>query len=316
MSSDVTVVIPTKDRADLLAVTLRSVVAQRDVEVDVVVVDDGGVPGVDRVVHGIVPDARVLRHERSRGVSAARNHGLAEARTPWVAFLDDDDLWAAGKLSRQLRAAEGSDCRWVCSTAVTFNAVGDLLGVQHAPQPGQVLDLLLASNPMPGGGSDVVVDTELMREVGGFDEGLASLADWDCWTRLSAMSPLATVASADVGYRIHATSMLHDNAKSERELAVLLDKHAALRAQRGVAFDRESWDYARERLAYSGGHWREGVRCSWVLATRHRQPSAAVKPLVELLPAAVHERRRRRRLAPDAALLTTARTWLSDYVPA
>ena len=313
-SSTVTVVIPTKDRAELLALTLASVLRQRHVAVDVVVVDDGGQPGTEDLVRALAPAATVVRHETSRGVSASRNSGLARATTPWVAFLDDDDLWSADKLARQLQAMAAAPASlWTCSTAVMFTGAGEVLGLQHPPERDGLAEVLHTRNTMPGGGSGVVVDRQLMYEIGGFDERLSSLADWDCWIRLAERAPLATVCAPDVGYRIHATSMLHDNARSERELSLLLDKHADSRARLGVEFDRTRWDYARERLAYSGGHWLVGAQLSWVLATRHRQYSAAVKPLAELLPQFVHRARRHRRLDPDRALVEQARAWLAEH---
>src|SRR5688500_342442 len=97
-SPEVTVVIPTRDRWNLLERrALRSVLAQEDVRLEVVVVDDGSSepapPSIERDER-----VRVVRHETSRGVPAARNTGIGEATAAWTAFLDDDDLWAPRKL--------------------------------------------------------------------------------------------------------------------------------------------------------------------------------------------------------------------------
>ncbi len=115
-SPAVTVVIPTRDRRELLLRTLDSVLRQEDVALDVVVVDDGGTDGsADAVENLQLPNVRVLRHQRSRGVSAARNAGLRTVTAPWVAFVDDDDLWAPTKLRAQLTSLEQRpDARWSC----------------------------------------------------------------------------------------------------------------------------------------------------------------------------------------------------------
>src|ERR687898_2985729 len=93
--ADVSVVVPTHDRPRLLMQTLGSILRQQAVDFEVIVVDDGSRDGTAEVVSWL-GDARVrlLRHDRSKGVSAARNTGIAAAHGEWLAFCDDDDLWA------------------------------------------------------------------------------------------------------------------------------------------------------------------------------------------------------------------------------
>src|SRR4029453_9986037 len=91
----VTVVIPTHNRVNMMPATLRSVLAQRDVDLDVVVVDDGSSAASPVALAALRADRhRWHRNVPPTGVSHARNAGLAMADTPWVAFCDDDDLWA------------------------------------------------------------------------------------------------------------------------------------------------------------------------------------------------------------------------------
>ena len=91
-----TVVIPTRDRPQLLRRALATALRQVDVIAEIIIVDDGGsVPSALPVTGGSL---RVLRKDRSEGVSAARNHGIEAARGEWVAFLDDDYHWAPTKL--------------------------------------------------------------------------------------------------------------------------------------------------------------------------------------------------------------------------
>ena len=106
--AEVTVVIPTHNRRALLARTLHSVLAQRHVDLAVVVVDDGGSDGTAKALDDL-NDTRVtvVRHDRPRGVSAARNSGIAKAVTPWLAFVDDDDLWAPAQAPVAARRVGG-----------------------------------------------------------------------------------------------------------------------------------------------------------------------------------------------------------------
>src|SRR2546421_12955356 len=100
---EATVIIPTRDRWPLLAVTLCGALAQEGVTLEVIVVDDGSVDQTPRRLAEVIDErVRVIRHPSSRGVAAARNSAIAAARGEWLAFLDDDDLWAPHKLRIQL----------------------------------------------------------------------------------------------------------------------------------------------------------------------------------------------------------------------
>jgi glycosyltransferase involved in cell wall biosynthesis len=196
----------------------------------------------------------VIRHERSQGVSAARNAGLAAVTTPWVAFLDDDDLWAPGKLAAQHTAlAAHPDARWSCVSAVRVDSTLRVISPWRAPASGDVSHLLLARNVIPGGGSGVLADAELAREVGGFDERISILADWDFYLRLSLRSPVASVEPPLVAYYIHSDSMFHDPAGLLRELWYLERKHRDLDDGRSFRFDRATWFVLLARVAHRLG---------------------------------------------------------------
>ena len=73
------------------------------------------------------PRVRVLHHHKPLGVSAARNSGAGEARGEWLAFVDDDDLWAPDKLVRQLAAAQALGREWAYTGSVNITDRGRIL---------------------------------------------------------------------------------------------------------------------------------------------------------------------------------------------
>jgi glycosyltransferase involved in cell wall biosynthesis len=229
-SAEVTVIVPTHNRRDLLRRTLDSILRQRGVSLEVVVVDDGGYDGTSDAIRDLgMPEVRVVRHPQSRGVSAARNTGLADARTSWVAFVDDDDLWAPDKLSEQLasiKAVEGA--RWACVGAVHVNESLDVIAQSPTPESGFVDTVMPYRNVIPGGGSGVLVETDLARAVGGFDEDISILADWDFYLRLSLQSAVAAVNRPLMAYFVHADSMFHDPENIMVELKYLDRKYRHL----------------------------------------------------------------------------------------
>jgi glycosyltransferase involved in cell wall biosynthesis len=169
---DVSVVIPTHNRSGLLALTLRSALRQHGVDLEVVVVDDGSTDGTAAAVERLAdPRVRMVRHATPLGVSSSRNAGIAEARGRWVAFLDDDDLWAPDKLARQLEAAEAARRSWVYAGTVNVDDRLRVLEGGPPPPPERVPELLNRYNPVPAGASNVMVRADALGRVGGFDPG-------------------------------------------------------------------------------------------------------------------------------------------------
>jgi len=115
----VSVIIPTYNRAALVGEALASVQAQSFRDFEVLVVDDGSTDATPEVL-AAWREVRVLRHPRRRGVSAARNTGVAFARGEWLAFLDSDDLWLPAKLARQMAYLAGRPDLSLCQTDETW----------------------------------------------------------------------------------------------------------------------------------------------------------------------------------------------------
>ena len=255
---EVTVVIPTRDRWRLLTRNaLRSALGQEAVAHEVVVVDDGSRDGTHaRLTELAEPRLRVVRHERSLGVARARNAGIAAARGEWVAFLDDDDLWAPHKLRRQIDAAREAGAGFAYGGVVSVSEQGDVNYPFVLPDPDALLDDLLARSSLPAGCSNVIVRADLVRRLGGFDEGLFQLADWDLWIRLAQESRAAACPDVLVGYLEHAENMLLTHQRDvTKELAQIEAKHSALRHARGVELDGVTFLHW-----VAWGHLRRGRR--------------------------------------------------------
>jgi glycosyltransferase involved in cell wall biosynthesis len=232
---EVSVVIPTRDRWELAAEALRGALAQEAVGLEVCVVDDGSEaqppPGF-----ASDPRVRMLRNERSRGVAAARNRGIAEARAPWVAFLDDDDVWAPWHLARLLSAAKEAGREWAfAGHVITSIKRAPLL---DGPRPAVERDVkrqFLHANPV-GTPSCALVSSAALERVGGFDEQLSVLADWELWVRLATDGPPAVSGEFTVGYAHHKRSMSLAAERVEAEQAEIARRYADELERLGIAF--------------------------------------------------------------------------------
>ena len=253
-----TVVIPTRDRWPLLSRTaLRSALGQRHVEHEVVVVDDGSVDDtVERLDEVADPRLRVVRHDRPLGVSRARNAGIAAARGEWVAFLDDDDLWAPDKLGLQLDAVRRSESEFVYAGAVWIDDEFRFLYGHEPPDPRTLARAVLRWNVVWGGCSNVVVRTEVVRGLGGFDEEFVQLGDWDLWIRLALGARAARVDDVLVGLVVHGRSML---LVDRRDVFAEFER---LRAKHREAAERlgDGPDHVQFARWVAAGHVRAGRR--------------------------------------------------------
>ncbi len=252
----VSVVVPTHDRARLLPRVLRSVLSQDVDGLEVVVVDDGSIDETPQVLAAVSdPRLRVVRHERPRGVSAARNTGTAVASGRWVGWCDDDDLWSPDKLRLQLEALQRAPgTRWCNSGVVNLDEELQLLSTSSCPDPADIGPRMLHRNEIKGGGSGVMAERDLVLHLGGFDPGLSVFADWDMWARLGLVAPLAVVDLPLVGYVRHGGGMSNDRGRLLAELEQLREKFARLAAEEGLdveldAFTVAAWMFVRQVTA-------------------------------------------------------------------
>jgi glycosyltransferase involved in cell wall biosynthesis len=272
----VSVVVPTRNRPRLVACTLRSVLAQRDVELEVIVVDDASTPPL---YVGRDTRLKLVRHETRRGVSAARNSGIAAAAGQWVAFCDDDDVWAPDKLSAQIAAALEAHVGWVYTGDVTVDENLHILGGGPPPTPQQVVSLLVRYNAVPGSASGVAVAVELLNSVGGFDTRLRRTEDWDLWLRLARLGAPACVARPLVAVRQHLDNVIVDGAGLVSEPALVARRHG-LPIDLLAARRRAAWGLLRAGRRLAAAREYAAVAAHGDLKSIGRAVLALVHPAV------------------------------------
>ncbi|WP_324664328.1 glycosyltransferase family 2 protein [Haloarcula sediminis] len=205
--TEVSVVIPAYERADIVGRAIDSALSQTVDDIEVLVVDDGSDDDTASVVSGYDDDrVRYLAHDTNRGVSAARNTGVEAATGDYVAFLDSDDEWLPRKLERQLAVLAERGEGWVgayCDVATAglsqlgrvAGAVSETLFRSGAAREGgrELAESLLAMRVFMGPGSTLLVERDALERAGGFDEGLSIYEDWDLVLRVLSVGKLAYV---------------------------------------------------------------------------------------------------------------------------
>jgi glycosyltransferase involved in cell wall biosynthesis len=308
----VSVVVPTRNRRRLLERALSSALGQCDIEVEVVVVDEGSTDETGEYLrHLSDPRVSVVTNETPLGVARARNAGVERARCPWVAFLDDDDVWSPHKLAVQVEVLEADGtAAWSYVGAVVIDEKLRIVAAERLGHAVELTDVLFAYNAIPGGGSGVVARTELVRSVGGFDPELRVVADWDLWIRLALTAPVRAIDRPLVGYLRHPEAMSRDVAMLRSELEHVAEKYRRARQARGVPFDWDRWlVWTALMLRRSGRRWEP----AWIYASlsRGRKPELLAKAaLAALWPGWVAIRDRRAVQQVDPEWLAEAELWL------
>lgn len=187
--SNVSVVIPSFNRAHVLPRAIDSVLAQSLAVDEIIVVDDGSTDDTAALIQSRYPQVRYFQ-QANAGVSAARNRGIREAQGEWIALLDSDDEWLPTKLSTQfvhLREAPGhklihSDEIWI-RNGERVNQMK-----KHTKKGGWVYQHCLPLCAISPSAS--LLHHSLFEELGLFDETLPACEDYDMWLRITARYPV------------------------------------------------------------------------------------------------------------------------------
>lgn len=188
-SPSVSVIIPTYNRCDMLKQAVDSVLEQDFRDFELIVADDGSTDSTQEMLRTYGKRISLIRQE-NRGVSAARNRGIASASAELIAFLDSDDLWMPKKLSEQLAFFNSNPDALICQTEEIWIRRGIRVNPKkkHKKLSGMIFEaslLLCLVSP-----SAVMMRRSLFDEFGLFDETLPACEDYDLWLRIGCRHPI------------------------------------------------------------------------------------------------------------------------------
>ncbi len=186
---NISVIIPTYNRRELLARALKSVINQTCPAAEIIVIDDGSIDETGRMVRQQFPQVHYI-YQRNRGVSHARNVGIKHAGGDWIAFLDSDDEWLPDKLRCQCAAlAENPELK-VCHSEEIWIRRGKRVNQMHKHQKsgGWIFQRCLPLCAMSP--SSILIHHSVFEQTGLFDESLPACEDYDLWLQITARYPV------------------------------------------------------------------------------------------------------------------------------
>lgn len=201
-----TVIIPVRNGEHFIAQAIDSILSQTLADLEILVVDDASTDRTTVIVQSYTdPRLRVLSNPQRMGVSASRNRAMAEARSPYVAFLDADDVSYPERLAKQIAFLESHPNVVLVGSHLDYiDAVGKLLYSEHPGQrpcePDELRkQLLKRACILP---STATGRTSALIQAGGFPKSDYA-EDHDLWSQLAVTHDLAILPECLVAYRQH-----------------------------------------------------------------------------------------------------------------
>ncbi|MBP2075898.1 glycosyltransferase family 2 protein [Oceanobacillus polygoni] len=201
----VSVIIPTFKRADKLRRAIDSVLNQTYYKIELLVVNDNEPDDdfsirLEELISSIEDKRLFLVHqEKHVNGAAARNAGIERAKGEYIAFLDDDDTWIKTKLEKQINTFKKHPKVGLVTTGVYYIYEKEKVTYESIPNAfGDVSKDILISNCV--GGTQAMVKKSILDKVGGFDEKLKALQDYELWIRVCQLTEVATVEEPCINY--------------------------------------------------------------------------------------------------------------------
>ncbi len=234
---EVSVILPTYNRSKLLPVSVKSALGQSFADLEVVIIDDSPDDEGKNIVKNLNDDRiKYIHHNNPKGLSYARNVGIANSSGKYVAFLDDDDSWHPNKIDSQLMVMKSNEEKYGVIFCRYRLVDGNGYPIKEIPavETGEVFSRVLRANIL--GVSTALVKKECLDRVGMFDTSLRSCEDWDLWIRLARHYQLGAVDRTLVDISTFGPRMSANKKGMLNGREALFEKHKSEMNPETVAF--------------------------------------------------------------------------------
>ena len=233
------IIIPAYNAGTWIAEAIESALAQTQPAASVVVVDDGSTDNTAMVAEQF-DDAVMLLRQRNAGVSAARNHGAAQATAEWLLFLDADDRLRPDALATLSARAAQSGAAAAYGQCADFDENGTA-GVPRGDgsmqgSPPAAAKAAFWKAPISTPGAALIRRAEF-EQAGAWDVRFNTTADRDLWCRLGVLAGFAFVPKTVVERRVHGSNMSADKNRARRQAVEVQLAFLEWCAGRGITAD-------------------------------------------------------------------------------
>tara|TARA_A100001015_G_scaffold291766_1_gene366331 strand:- start:653 stop:2044 length:1392 start_codon:yes stop_codon:yes gene_type:complete len=211
----ISVIIPTFNRENYIKRAVESVLKQDYANKEILVINDGSSDKTLEVLKPYKDQIKLISHEKTLGISAARNTGIKHSKGNWIAFLDSDDEWNKDKLTTQVDfIRKNSFYNIIQSEEDWVRNDKPITQKKHLQKKGGWIfkDLL---NRCSIAASNILIHHSIFNTIGYFDTQLPVCEDYDLWCRIARHYPIGLVPH--VGHIRYAG---HNDQLSSKYLAM------------------------------------------------------------------------------------------------
>jgi glycosyltransferase involved in cell wall biosynthesis len=233
----VSVVMPVYNVRHFVADAVRSVLDQTHRDLELIIVDDGGSDDSIAICERLADDRTTIVRQANRGLSGARNTGIAAARGTYIALLDSDDLWDCAKLQRHVAHLKARPMVGISySGAIIIDQYGRDTGMRQQPLVGPVSSARVFCGQAVCNGSTPVFRRAVFQSIAYegragdrdwyFDETLRRSEDVECWTRIALTTPwlFEGIPGFLTHYRLNSSGLSADVIPQLASWDAVLDK--------------------------------------------------------------------------------------------
>ncbi|BAZ51234.1 putative glycosyl transferase [Nostoc sp. NIES-4103] len=268
MLNQISVILPVYNGEKTVKETIESVLNQTFKNIELILINDGSTDSTLKIIESI-QDARLqVFSYQNAGLATSRNRGLSHCTGTFISFIDADDLWTSDKLESQLKALQAHPKAGVAYSWTNYiDTEGKFLkSGTHITVTGDVYKQLVLRNFLENG-SNPLVRSEALKEVGGFDETLPAAEDWDMWLRLAARYEFVAVPKAQILYRVSANSMSTKlKVQEAASLKVIERAFSNEKAEPLSHLKRSSIAYLYKYLTFKALETPKNLKKSWLSA--------------------------------------------------
>jgi glycosyltransferase involved in cell wall biosynthesis len=250
----VSIIIPTYNRADLLRLTLESVVKQTYPNLEIILIDDGSTDHTAQVARTFQGKVQYI-YQENQGTDAAIRNAFRISQGKYVSFLDHDDLIMPSKIMKQVELLESNPNFDLCHCG-HFYINGEGNWIQNyclLPEDNILKELVMADFVWSGA---ALVKRDVILDVGLHDEAIWC-SDWDLWLRIASRGYHFAVIQQPLGaYRILPNSQMANVEGLAEGMQMTLDKFFSDPNLPKEMLDIKHEAYSRSYFETSCGYYR------------------------------------------------------------
>ncbi|MBN1913036.1 MAG: glycosyltransferase [Candidatus Omnitrophica bacterium] len=245
----VSVIIATYNRAHFIKDAIESVLRQTFNDYEIIIVDDGSTDDTKEVVRQFAGKVRYC-YQENKGRSESRNTGIRLSQGEYVAFLDDDDIWAKDKIKKQLDYFSAHpEIGLVHSFTDVIDAKGQFLPAETKERIGYYEKAIKFGSDYKGLSrlcimflSTVIFKKKLVEGVGLFDPDIPAFEDWDFYLRFSLKYRIGLIAEPLASFRMHGLQSNKEEfftgrIKTSMKHLAIIDSFAGMRFRRQLRYN-------------------------------------------------------------------------------